>query len=697
MEQKWYQKSYFRNLVDMHINNGDERLLASFDAEAYAENMKTAGFDTAYIYASNCLGLCLFPTKNGYRHQIAKKRDIFGETVEACRKRGIRPVGYLNHWTTEAYNHHPEWRVVGKDGSGSRDRSGHGGRYGICCLNSPYRDYFLSLVNELCSNYPIEGLWVDMVGFWRDACYCKTCQEEYRKATGENIPEVIDWEAPEWRRYVKFKEESLNRYARDIVRTAKEAWPEITVSIQCASWSQGYALGMNSGFFKEFDYSAGDFYTDVRDQNVDCKFLRGVTANQPFEYMVPRCPDLIYHTVSKPMWVIRQQAYSAFLHGGAFLCIDAIDPAGTLNEEVYRLFGQVRKELEPYWEQPSFLRGDYLNDMAVYMNYQSMIDLNQNGKSTDSEAGMPLLKRLKAINQALSASHIQYDIITDRRLSELDRYPLIVISELAVLTQREIEAFREYVKNGGHLYVSGRSGIINDLDVEPENGTLKRKDFALQDIMGVSLVGTIPYHCVYMKGTEESELFSRNQMRYPLSTGGPAPMVTAHEDTKVLAVAQLPVSNNEDGKTFISAISDPPWNDTDIPVLTEHVYGKGKCVYSALLPEADSTDMVKNLWLGIVGQLLCGRRKVQIEAPACVEASVKNVDGSICISLLHTLAHETQSPAGCVRIRISDELLRAGQAACFPSGQITLEKGQNETVICAAELPEFTVITVKGE
>ena len=63
MDGKWYQKSCFRSLVDMHINNGDERLLASFDPAAYAENMAMAGFDTAYIYGSNCLGLCLFPDR----------------------------------------------------------------------------------------------------------------------------------------------------------------------------------------------------------------------------------------------------------------------------------------------------------------------------------------------------------------------------------------------------------------------------------------------------------------------------------------------------------------------------------------------------------------------------------------------------------------------------------------------------------
>lgn len=697
MKEKWFQKSYFRNLVDMHINNGDERLLASFDPEAYAENMKTAGFDTVYIYGSNCLGLCLFPSKTGYRHQITEKRDIFGETVAACQKRGIRTVGYLNHWATKAYDLHPEWRVINKDGTGSRDAAGNDGRYGVCCMNSPYRDYFLAIVKEFCETYPIEGLWVDMVGFWRSACYCESCKKAYREETGMEIPEKIDWEAPAWRRYVKFKEDSMNRYARDITRTAKEARPGISVSIQCAAWTMGQHAGFSSGFFGQADYSAGDFYTDVREQAVDCKFLRNVTPAQPFEYMVPRCPNLAFHTVSKPMWQIRQQAYSAFLHGGAFLLIDAIDPAGTMNPAIYKMFGEVRKALEPYWEHPAFLRGEYLNDAAVYVNFQSMNDLRQNGKEiTDgNDHSNPLINRLKALNQTLAENHIQYDIITDLRLGDLARYPVIIISELTVLSHKEAEAFQAYVKNGGNIYISGRSGILD----EPENWqteTLRRKNLALGSVMGVSDAGMIPFHTIYIQGTQVSGLFDEDQLKYPPCAAGPAMRIEAADDTKVLAVAKLPISNNSDGKNFLSAISDPPWNETDIPVLTEHSYGNGTCIYSALLLEEENTEMLKALWINVLKRLLKGRRTVMMDAPACVEASVKKVDDTICISLLNTLAHETLSPAGAVTTRIWDKLLKVESAEVFPYGEITLERDGAETIVTAKNLPEFSIITLKG-
>ena len=696
MDQKWYQKSYFRNLVDMHINNGDERLLAAFDPEAYAENMKIAGFDSAYVYGSNCLGLCLFDTRTGYRHQAAVKRDIFGETVAALRRHGIRPLGYLNYWSTECYNRHPDWRVVGTDGTGFRDQEGHEGRYGVCCCNSPYQNYFLNLVDQMCGQYKLEALWIDMVGFWRTACYCEHCKKRYFEETGDSIPETVDWTSPAWRRYVQFKVKSFNESIRQIVATAKAANPEVSVCIQSAAWGAADFIGYNSEFYTMCDYTAGDFYTGVREQDVDCKFLRNITTNQPFEYMVPRCPDLIYHTETKPLWQLRQQAYASFLHGGAFLLIDGIDPAGTLNQEVYRTFRQLRDEIVPYWEHPTFLKGTYLNDLAVYVNFESMFHMEQTGASASAftEDRPPLRMRLNNLNAALSAHHIQYDILTDLRLDDLSKYPLVILSEQFTLTKKEIQAFEEYVRNGGRLYISGRTGTVDAFDACFVGDTLLRNDFALQDVMGVSMDGTIPESLVYLKGTVPSKLFTQADIAYPLGAKGPAVKVKPHADTEVLATATLPFSDHDDNRNFLSAISDPPWQSTDIPVLTRHAYGKGECVYCPMLLENETMDAVRALWRSIIEELICDKRSVRIEAAPCVEASVKQVGESVCVSLLNTLYHETMAPAAPTKIRVSDTLLDAKSADVYPCGKVTLETVPGGTIITASELPEFGIITI---
>ena len=37
MEEKWFKKSYRRNLLDMHIPDWDERFLSEFDPKKYVD------------------------------------------------------------------------------------------------------------------------------------------------------------------------------------------------------------------------------------------------------------------------------------------------------------------------------------------------------------------------------------------------------------------------------------------------------------------------------------------------------------------------------------------------------------------------------------------------------------------------------------------------------------------------------------
>ena len=690
MRDAWYKKSYFRNLIDMHIANTDARLLADFDGEAYADRLASAGFDTAYIYASNCLGLCLYPTKTGVRHKATEGgRDLFGEAVSACKKRGLRAIGYLNSWSTAVDDAHPDWRTQGKDGKGHRDLPGHAGRYGVPCPNSPYRDYFLSLVREVCGGYPIDGLWVDMVGFWRGVCHCEGCRQKFLRETGLPLPERIDWDSPDWVKYISFKRRSLAFYAQAIEEAAKGENPALSVSIQSAGWRLGAYLGFGEEYFDTFDYAAGDFYTDVREGAVDAEFLRAVTKDTPFEYLVSRCPTLTYHTVSKPVSALRAQAFSAVLHDGAFLLIDAIDPKGTLDCRVYESFRAVGDALRPYADHPAFLRGERYAEVALYVNYDSAFDPAQNGTPTENGAPAPLFARLSTMVTTLAARHVPYTLLSRRSLSSLEKYPVIVLSELYALTREELSAFDAYVKGGGRLYVSGRSGsYLAATDLKDEK-TLLLKDSSLRHLTGVSFAGTLPYDTCYlrMRGEEENE--------HPLGAKAKgAPLVKREEDTRVLAYATLPFSNHTDNRRFLSAISDPPWEKTDISVLTEHSYGRGRCLYSALLLEGEKTDALKDLWVELLLSLLGEGHLISISAPEAVESTVKWVDGKLVLTLQNTLWAKTEAPAGETEVKISKKLFSPSRVSVFPSGDARLFHEGESVCVSLSHLPELSMITL---
>lgn len=107
MNDKWFEKSYKRNLIDMHISDWDERFLRDFNARNYVDMLSLADVDTAYIYSSSCLGISYWPTKTGHMHNGLQGRDILGKILNECRSRGMKTVVYFNHWSKWAYDNHP--------------------------------------------------------------------------------------------------------------------------------------------------------------------------------------------------------------------------------------------------------------------------------------------------------------------------------------------------------------------------------------------------------------------------------------------------------------------------------------------------------------------------------------------------------------------------------------------------------------
>jgi diguanylate cyclase (GGDEF)-like protein len=59
-----------------HIGGDDfVAIISSNKYEEICQNIKLSGADTAYIYASNCLGLCFYPTKIGIQHHAATQTE----------------------------------------------------------------------------------------------------------------------------------------------------------------------------------------------------------------------------------------------------------------------------------------------------------------------------------------------------------------------------------------------------------------------------------------------------------------------------------------------------------------------------------------------------------------------------------------------------------------------------------------------
>src|SRR5580700_5268384 len=69
---EWPSRTYRRLLVDTHVPDWDDTLLANFNAEDYVSTIAAAGFQSLMQYANSHAGLCLWPTKIGQVHRNMK-------------------------------------------------------------------------------------------------------------------------------------------------------------------------------------------------------------------------------------------------------------------------------------------------------------------------------------------------------------------------------------------------------------------------------------------------------------------------------------------------------------------------------------------------------------------------------------------------------------------------------------------------
>ena len=333
MKDKWYRKSYRRCLVDMHISDWSDEFFSEIDPKKYAEMMELSGIDAAIIYASSCLGICNWPTKHGYMHKQLKGRDLLKELVSECRGKNLNAVIYFNIWSRWAYDTHPEWRIVLPNGKGTVE---NGWRYGLCCPNTGFNEYVLKMIEELCSGYDSDGLWVDMIGWFSNICYCEGCKKRFLDETGREIPHEINWDDETWITFQRKREEWLADFAEAVASTAKKARPGISIALQNTSMVHGWGGGVKFKFTQQSDYLAGDFPDGRADQSFVCKLLNSISKDHPVEFMTPRCENLSHHTTNKSYETFLMQAYASLANNACFVLIDAIDPKETLNPEFYK-------------------------------------------------------------------------------------------------------------------------------------------------------------------------------------------------------------------------------------------------------------------------------------------------------------------------------------------------------------------------
>ena len=565
----WYKRAYRRNVIDMHIMDWNPEFLSKFDPDVYVQRLVTAKAQSSVLYAHSHVGLCYFPTKIGKTHAAYAGKDHLARTVDGLRKNGIAVVLYMSliH-DTYAYRNHDNWRIRRADGAGAADHS----RYGICCPNAiEYRDYIAGLAQEVCAQYEFEGMRFDMT-FWPRVCYCAHCAKRFADEAGGELPKTINWEDPAWVAFQRKREAWLVEFAKHMTGAVKAKKPNATVEHPASTFLANWRLGVTEPLAAQNDFLQGDFYGDALQGSLIRKLLYNLSPNLPYGFETSVMLNLQNHTALKSEALLRAKASASIADGGAFIFIDAIDPAGTINPATYETMGRVFGDTIPY---EAHAGGELVQDVAVYLSTESKFDFAQNGKNVEdySAEGVPHLDALVGACRALRAHHVPYGVITKKDLARLDRHKVLVLPNVLMMDEDEMAAVRAWVKAGGRLYASRDTSLVT------KDGK-RHDDFLLGDLFGASHTGVTPERVTYI-APGNAEALAPYTAASPLMLPAAQRTFTAREGALVLGTLTLPYTNPDDPEQYASIHSNPPGVATDKPSIVANRVEKGSVIYAA--------------------------------------------------------------------------------------------------------------------
>ncbi|WP_346238380.1 hypothetical protein ABDK00_008980 [Niabella insulamsoli] len=139
----------------------------------------------------------------GVHTRLADKRNIIAEAVQEAHQHNTRIIGYYNHFTDRYMQiNHPEF--VCKDVAGKPVLHNRGT---VICINSPYGDSVAVRLAEF-AKMGGDGIYFDEIHMPRQGCWCRYCQQKFKKQTGLKAPSKIDASAL-YRKYQDFNNSNV--------------------------------------------------------------------------------------------------------------------------------------------------------------------------------------------------------------------------------------------------------------------------------------------------------------------------------------------------------------------------------------------------------------------------------------------------------------------------------------------------------
>ena len=412
-------------------------------------------------------------------------------------------------------------------------RSSFGGRRGYCPNSSIYRDYSQRIVLELAKHYKNNE---NVIGWQIDnefggLCYCESCLKEFRKWLKEKYSTLeqlnkewgtifwsqtyTDWdEIPLPRQLDTAHNPSLLLDYRRFISDSYISYQKLQIDILRKSYPHKFITHNFMGLFNGIDYYklaepldfvAWDNYPNLKSMeenkslanenivkvSLSHDLMRGL-KRQNFWVMEEESgpPGWEYVESTPPPGQIRLWTYQAIAHGADGILYfrwrtsrfgteqfwhGILDQAGVTT----RRYEEIRKVGQELQSVGSKLIGlEFPQEVAILTSYdeQWAFGIQPNNPQFNYQEHFASYYRI------LNRWNIPVDVVSIR--ADLSKYKLVIAPALFLINDELVENLKEFVKKGGTLIITFRSGVKNWNNVvleEPLPGKLN-------DLLGIEVI-----------------------------------------------------------------------------------------------------------------------------------------------------------------------------------------------------------------
>ncbi|MBI2929906.1 MAG: beta-galactosidase trimerization domain-containing protein [Verrucomicrobia bacterium] len=452
-----------------------------FDVQFWLDYFKRTRSDAVTLSAGGCVAY--YPTQVPFHHRSAwlGERDVFGELVTGCRKLGMVVVARTDPHATydDIQQAHPDWIAV--DAEGRPRRHWASPEMWVTCGLGPYNFEFMTEVKkEIMSRYRVDGIFINR---WDGSgmCYCEHCRNNFKTATGHDLPHTNDPQDPARKAYVLWRQQRLFELWQLWDREVRAINPNSCV---IPNTGGGATSSLDMKKIGELaptliaDRQARRGLTVPWANGKNGKEYRSTMGRKPivgiFSVGVEepyRWKDSVQNDAEIRIWVAEGTAnglrpwftkFSGVLHDPRWLKVV---------EDLYAWHHRHEKYLRN--ERP-------LARVALVYSQQTAWFYG------GSRAQQKVEDHALGWYQALIEARIPFEMVHDQLFDaeHIGQFKTLILPNLAALSDAQCQQLREFVQRGGSLIATHETSLHDEWGV-------RRKDFGLADLFGVRFTGRV--------------------------------------------------------------------------------------------------------------------------------------------------------------------------------------------------------------